>query len=328
MKYTIMDDFPQITAAKKYTGSQLQVLRQEIAQCLSGSEYSDAITVVTTGSYGRGEATAESDLDCFILFDRDLPAEDVISKELEAISDVMTRHIEKSAGDTGTFGPDARIRFSDMLVNIGGQHDTNESLTRRLLFLLEGTWLFNEQSFTEYRQQLLEKHIKSGSPDEQVPRFLLNDIIRYYRTIATDFEFKTSESKKSWGLRNIKLRFSRKLLYFSGIIVAAELKGLEREDKIQRALELFDQTGLQRLQGLGEELNATNEILKTYESFMAHLSQPVVRAALDKVQKEQRMQCPEYKALRTVSHEFSCALHEWLKEKYGVGHPIHHALVF
>lgn len=324
----IMDDFPNITLAQKYTNDKLAVMRQEIAQRLESSKYRDVITVVTTGSYGRGEATSESDLDCFILFDRDLPAEDVISKELKAIADIMAQHIEKSAGDTGTFGPDARLRFSDMLVNIGGQHDTNESLTRRLLFLLEGTWLFNEQSFTDYRQQLLEKYIKSGSPDEQVPRFLLNDIIRYYRTIATDFEFKTSENKKSWGLRNIKLRFSRKLLYFSGIIVAAELKGLEREDKIQRALELFDQPGLQRLQSLGTNLEATNKILKTYESFMAHLSQPVVRAALDKVEKEQRMQCPDYKALRTVSHEFSCALHEWLKEKYEVEHPIHHALVF
>ena len=323
-----MDDLQNIKAAQAFTTSKLKALREAMMQCLEESEYKDDITVVTTGSYGRSEATNESDLDCFIIFDRDLPVEEVIIKELKAISGIIEQLIEKPVGDTGTFGSDAHLRFSNMLTNIGGKYDTNESLTRRLLFLLEGTWLFNEQKFTDYRKQLLEKYIKSGSPDEQLPRFLLNDIIRYYRTITTDFEHKTSENKKSWGLRNIKLRFSRKLLYFSGIIVAAELKGLGRNGKIERAIELFEKPGLLRVQDVGKSLSSTTKILETYESFMENISMPEVRDALDKVPKDKRLESPEYMELRMVSHDFSCALHEWLKEKYGIDHPIHHSLVF
>jgi len=49
----------------------------------------------------------------------------------------------------------------------------------------------------------------------ETSRFLLHDLIRYYRTICVDFEYKTYENGKPWGDRNIKIQFSRKFLYFS-----------------------------------------------------------------------------------------------------------------
>ncbi|TBV12044.1 hypothetical protein DNK08_01490 [Stutzerimonas kirkiae] len=321
------DVHTNIDKAAAFTATKLETLRNEISTLLSASPFNEAMTIITTGSYGRAEATEESDLDWFIIFDRDQPVE-VISDEIQGINEVITRHIDKVTGDTGTFGKDAIVRFSEMQNNIGGNDDSNESLTRRLLFLLEGTWVYGEERFADYRRQLLEKYIKPDAPGEQMPRFLLNDIIRYYRTIATDFEFKTSERKKPWGLRNIKLRFSRKLIYFSGIIVAAELKELGWQQKIEKGLALFEQFPLERIRALGADLAATPVILATYESFMARLAQPEVRQALEGVVKEQRLENPEYKELRKTSHEFSKALHKWLKEKYGEEHPIHHALVF
>ncbi|WP_409525194.1 nucleotidyltransferase domain-containing protein [Nitrincola sp. MINF-07-Sa-05] len=323
----IMDNYHNIGQASRFTGSKLDCLREKINEALTHSEHRNNITVVTTGSYGRAEATEESDLDWFIIFDRDLPG-DVIAAEIEAIDKTIKEEITNETGDTGTFGQEAIACFSDMLKNIGGQQDTNETMTRRLLFLLEGTWLYGNGRFYDYRRQLLERYIKRSSPDEQIPRFLLNDIIRYYRTIATDFEFKTTENQKPWGLRNIKLRFSRKLLYFSGIIVAAELSGLDWEGKVARAIELFDLTALRRIAKLGDGQFATEDIFTTYESFIEKLTLPDIRSALENVSKESRLDSPEYVELRGIGHDFSRALHDWLKEKYPKDHPIHHALVF
>ena len=78
--------------------------------------------------------------------------------------------------------------------------------------------------------------------------FLLNDIIRYYRTITIDFEFKTSETGKSWGLRNIKLTYSRKLIYFVGLLMVAKTQDLEKDEKANILIKYINMTPIERIE--------------------------------------------------------------------------------
>lgn len=321
-------DYPVLSEASRFTQDKLDYIRRELASCLEKSEFSDSITIITTGSYGRGEASLESDLDLFIIFDADQPVQETIPGELAMIESVVAAAVPNSAGDSGIFGVDAVMSFSDMLTNIGGQHDTNQSLTRRMLFLLEGTWLFGEKRFANYQRRLLEKYIKSSTPDYKISKFLLNDIIRYYRTIATDFEFKTSEADKEWGLRNIKLRFSRKLLYFGGIIVTAEISEQSRDGKLQQATQLFSLPILERINRLSDQEASVSEIFRIYQEFVEKISDERVRKALKKVKKSSREESQEFQELRKLGEDFSNALLNWIKIKYHDDHPIHHSLVF
>jgi len=188
--------YPQIEKLKSFSVLKLENIRSELDKNLSNSEYKDKITVITTGSYGRHEASEESDMDWFVIFDADLPAEETIEKELKAIFSVVVNNVPKSVGSTGTFGHEAILKYSDMLINIGGDQDSNRSLTRRILFLLEGAWLYGENRFDNYQKKLLQKYIKEGTPESSVNRFLLNDIIRYYRTITLilNIRFQKPES--------------------------------------------------------------------------------------------------------------------------------------
>jgi len=228
-----MADYKTINQANTFSQEKLQQIRAMLALKLKDSYYKEKITVITTGSYGRAEASGESDLDLFILFDSDLPAEDTIQ-----------------------------------------------------------------------------------------------DIIRYYRTMATDFEFKVSEQKKEWGLRNIKLRFSRKLIYFGGLIVSAELVGLSRDERIKKAVGLFSKPVLVRLRELDSPLGQAQDIFSHYEAFLEKISDHDLREELVQLEKADSDSSDAFKALRDQGVVFSKALDSWLKAKYLPEHSIHHSLIF
>lgn len=324
--------YPVIKENLDFSLSVIDNLRRDLAEALRESEYKEKITIVATGSYGRKEASTSSDLDLFIFFDSDR-SRDILSAETEAIRCVVKRYIEKDAGDTGTFGVDAVVNFNEMLVNIGGNNDSNITLTRRMLFLLEGTWLYGEGRFNSYRADLLAAYIKPGNPQNQISRFLLNDIIRYYRTITTDFEHKVAEGNKSWGLRNVKLRFSRKILYFGGILCIAETALKSNSEKNAALAKLLDHSVLERILCVGESNSHTQTIFGIYQDFLCAINDSVKRGALDDVTREGREGSPIFLEMRAKSKEFSVALTGWLKEQYQdvapqEPHPIHGALLF
>lgn len=311
--------------AKLFTVGVLNTLRDNIEKAISDSEYKDDICVVVTGSYGRLEASEESDIDWYVIFDKDRDVSETIGVELDIIRNEINKLIPNEHGDTGVFGENAVVKFSEMQTNIGGSHDSNVTLTRRMLFLLEGSYLYNEGFFQRLRLELLKKYIKSTDSKENIPRFLLNDIIRYYRTITTDFEYKISEGDKEWGLRNIKLKFSRKLLYFSGVIAVAQLDNLVYEKRLDKAEELFSIPPLERIRNV----IGSSSALGMYEEFLNIISDKSSREALETVNKTNRIENHIYGRLNDISGSFSEELHKLIKQEYPEDkHPLQHSLVF
>ena len=109
--------------------------------------------------------------------------------------------------------------------------------------------------------------------------FLLNDIIRYWRTICTDLEHKTHDQGKPRAIRVIKLRFSRMLLYVSGVLTIGEGHGLCYEDKIQSLRELFGQYPIKRILSIAGE--GATSALDLYAEFLEAMDTPSIRKALE-----------------------------------------------
>ncbi len=310
-----------IKLSETFTESQIVSFRDYLNVHLLNQ--SKNFTVVTGGSYARGEASPESDLDYFIIYDKDF------SKEQEAavkaiVSEFVKQKLPKDVGDTNTFGEITSI--DTMLTNIGGTGDSNDKLTRRILFLLEAKCLWNDESFNDYQTRLLDTYIKDSVSEHHLAKFLLNDVIRYYRTICTDFEFKTCESDKSWGLRNIKLMFSRKLLYFSGVVAIADTCHRTKQEKIERLSALLSMTPIDRISSVCGTHNSKN-VLDMYAEFLGKISDPAIRKTLEGVTQKENKSVPQFRNLKNHGHRFSFELTNLLSKTYDASHPIHHSLI-
>lgn len=322
----ILEKCDNIKNGRTYSEELLGKIRIALKDELSVVSEKIDFSVVTTGSFARREASQESDIDIFILCKNEYKEVLYASKVPSVIKSVIETFVLKEVGDSGTFGCHVIISEDELTKNIGGNCDSNENLTRRMLLLLEGDYLYGKDVFYSCRENLIKKYIKDDIPQDCIAKFFLNDIIRYYRTICTDYEFKVSESGKSWGVRNIKLRFSRKLLYFSGIILVAESQGGTAKEKITKITDLLNTDPISRLSKIS--CKEAEPIFLLYDNFLSSIFNGDVRRELDSVTREGRKINGSFQKLKEQSYDFSRLLEALIERKYGKDHQIYHALMF
>lgn len=202
--------FPHLSAAREFTVAELTDRAARLGDVPPG------VAVVMFGSWGREELTPLSDDDWAVLVaGPDAPEADVA---LERARSVLGGD-DREPGKQQQFG----VAFSvdDLVDNIGLDADTNANLTRRMLLLLESRGVVGLDAHRDGVAAVLHAYLGHGVRDFQPPRFLLNDLVRYWRTICVDFEGKRREADgddTKYASRNAKLRTSRKVLFASGLL--------------------------------------------------------------------------------------------------------------
>jgi predicted nucleotidyltransferase len=305
-----------------------QLTRQRIAELQSlDLPQSDNTTLVVFGSFARGEVTPGSDIDWTLLVDGPSDPEHFrlaqeIRKKLAEFPD---------PGTTETFG--TLTSSHELIHNIGGIRDTNQNMTRRILLLLESLPLNNEIVHERVLRGVLNRYIIFGQslswqsgPEVVIPRFLLNDIVRFWRTMAVDYAAKQWEQpEKKWALRNAKLRFSRKLLFVAGLLIcfSFELEPppdreaiLLPEDSMTASLAgyFLEQTRLTPIDLLSKlllqqpQVGVVLDVMGAYDSFLALLADDDKRKGLEGLQFEAASNDPLFTQVRDLSRRFQDGL--------------------
>ncbi|ABF43620.1 hypothetical protein Acid345_4620 [Candidatus Koribacter versatilis Ellin345] len=161
----------------------------------------------------------------------------------------------------------------------------------------------------------------------KVPRFLLNDIVRFWRTMAVDFASKQRErGGEGWGIRNAKLRMSRKLIFAAGLLICFscvlddELNGQIGSSVEENRLILVDhlkkqtmKTPLELLAETVQKFSIPHEHIRklfdSYNHFLSILSDEAKREELKQLRIEDAEKSAVFhKEVRPISTEFQVAL--------------------
>jgi hypothetical protein len=323
--------WPHLTQARHFARKR----REDLAAELAGSDERPGIgsrdlSVVVFGSLARDELTLGSDPDWTLLINGGADPNHLdVSREVEGI---FAKSFNKKPGREGTFGT---MAFShDLVHQIGGQEDTNRNTTRRILLLLESAPIGERHAYDLVIRAVLKRYLLEDNTFERrqaqyhVPRFLLNDFARYWRTMAVDFAYKArTRSGEGKAMRNIKLRMSRKLIYASGLLAcfACHL-GLARAElpnacqapshecveclrKFMSAppLEILSRVLLH----LGSKAEPTaNKIITAYDTFIGTLADEEKRKHLEALQQDEIDNSPVFRDVRKASHAFRDGLLE------------------
>jgi hypothetical protein len=267
--------FDHLLSARERTRVELD--RRRVA--LEDVAFDPGVALVLVGSWGRHELTEGSD-DDFMLLVRGTPREPV-----RPTLDVIARVLGGGARKPGAEEIFGQVVFSaDLAGHIGLQRDDNRNLTRRMLLMLESLAVRGEEPFASARAEVLAGYLDASVRDYRPPRFLLNDLVRYWRTICVDFVGKERERQgRGWALRAVKLETSRKLLFAGGLLPVLACHALPAREMGGFLLEQLDRSPTDRLAHAFLEAGAVDpgvRALSAYDAFISLLDDTAARDEL------------------------------------------------
>lgn len=232
------------------------------------------LCIYVTGSFGRLEASEHSDLDLFFIHKGASDTNQVpwIKKTL-LDADLIKAVEELDFPEFSNDGEYLSVHYlEDIKETLGGRDDDFENhFTARLLLLLESRPLHNEKVYNDILQEIVDSYFRDFDDHGTSfrPIFLINDILRFWRTLCLNYEHRRNRSGDDEAgqikshLLNLKLKFSRLLTCHSAIALLSMNGGAVEPDKL---LEIIKLSPLERLVKIAETESKTKKYVEAMKN--------------------------------------------------------------
>lgn len=289
----LQDECPAIAEADRYSAQRIA----EARRCLEGVPQTPGTCVVALGSLGRREASPQSDLDLAFFFDPTrlgrVEADEQRSRAIAALAE-------------GFSIPEKTFRrpidAEELVQNVGGRRDSNDRLTYRALLLTEGVDLCGDADAALVRDRVFEVYVASHLTRGRFLSLLGNDLHRYYRTVCMDFRYKVEEQDKSWAIRSLKLRHSRKVWHLANLcLLLWGAHACDEHTRVDEVAARLDRPSLVRIEQAMRDFDHAEivaPLVRAYDGFLDALARAEVRNELEHLAYGKRDQSAAYQALR------------------------------
>jgi len=283
------------------------------------------LCVYVTGSYGRLEAWTGSDIDLFFLYDsadetQRFPWTKFVRLSARLIETTQEMEFPPFSGD----GRYLELQYvSDMEKVLGSPSDDSlNAFTARMLLLLESQPLHDEEVYTSLLQRIIGFYYRDFADhgDDFLPTFLLNDILRFWRTLTLNYEHhrlklrelsgeELERKKADSALKNYKLKVSRLATCFSMVTKLSAMESPVTQEQIFELCRLTPSERFDQVRGEGEKARALVDSLhELYTEFLDQVQQPD-----EELQAEFRMGENRKKALSRATR-YGDLIYELLSE--------------
>jgi predicted nucleotidyltransferase len=236
---------PNISQAIDRSATAIQ--RAHAALCPHELFHTNGIAVAVFGSLARHELTICSDLDyLFIVEGPKVPSPQALNAAVDKLRSGLVDGVVLDQPLTDAFG--TTVELDEIITRIGLQQDDNYNLTRRMLLLEESVYLTDDQVRHAHLVRLLEQYAAGHGPHNQrFPRALLDDIVRYWRTVAVDACAFSASGPWPYSRRYLKMMIPRKLNYISSIAPLFLFNTSEETDYVSFMADAFMRPPMIRL---------------------------------------------------------------------------------
>lgn len=271
-------------------------------------------SIAVAGSIGRLEGSEHSDLDYIMIVTDKTAGPPNISRMNDILKELRLPH----PNPKGIFSQARTI--TELIEGAGDANESLDLLGKRMLLLLESRPAYRADEFERCVREVFQNYaslVVAESSKEFV--FLLNDLIRYFRSICVNYQSNFVRENEKWAIRNVKLRHSRLIMYGGLLLLLGEASRQRPESKVEWLIGNLTLTPLDRI-ALVYKCNHDPSFFRIaglYNVFHARLSDLATRTALN-IDYEDRYTNPVFSELKANSDALVAELTRFIFGRRGI----------